>query len=168
MEAVNGDQLLSTGQAAEVLGCSRQHVVDLCSSGQLAYVSVGTHRRIRRTDVEAFLRPALRRDEERSLWLHQVVAGRLATDTAGVMATAHANMRRLRQVHPDDMAARWLDRWEELLEAGPDAVFEALTSRARWAIELRQNSPFAGVLTTEERQAVLNSFRTHWQDAHAA
>ncbi|MPY81460.1 MAG: helix-turn-helix domain-containing protein, partial [Actinophytocola sp.] len=43
MEHMNGEQLLSTGQAAEVLGCSRQHVVDLCSSGQLPYVTVGTH-----------------------------------------------------------------------------------------------------------------------------
>ena len=165
---MNGEQLLSTGQAAEVLGCSRQHVVDLCSSGQLPYVTVGTHRRIRRTDAEALLRPALRRDEERSLWLHQVVAGRLATDTTRVMAAAHANMRRLREIHPDGMAARWLDHWDELLDAGPDAVFEALTSRARWAIELRQNSPFAGVLTTEERQAALSAFRTHWKTDHAA
>ncbi|GAA5121836.1 helix-turn-helix domain-containing protein [Haloechinothrix salitolerans] len=165
---MNDKQLLSTGQAAEVLGCSRQHVVDLCSSGQLPYVTVGAHRRIRRADAEAFLQPPLRRDEERSLWLHQVVAGRLATDTASVMETAHENMRHLRHVHPDGMATRWLDHWEELLNAGPDAVFDALTSRARWAIELRQNSPFAGVLTTKERQAALNSFRTHWKTDHAA
>jgi len=58
-----------------------------------------------------------------------------------------------------------LDCGEELLDDGPDAVFEALTSRARSAIELRQNSPFAGVLTTKERQAALNSFRTHWKTA---
>jgi len=73
-----------------------------------------------------------------------------------------------REVHPEGMTAGWLDRWEEILRAGPDAVFEALTSRAEWAVELRQNSPFAGVLSPEERQAALDSFRAHWRSVHAA
>ncbi|MQA63714.1 MAG: helix-turn-helix domain-containing protein [Actinophytocola sp.] len=162
------EELLTTGRAAKLLGCSRQHVVDMCTSGALPYVSMGTHRRIRRVDVEAFLRVPMRREQERSLWLHQAVAGRLAMDTVGVMAAAEANLLRMREVHPDGMTARWLDRWDELLRTGPDAVFEALTSRAEWAIELRQNSPFAGVLGPQERHATLESFRAHWRTAHAA
>jgi excisionase family DNA binding protein len=162
------DELLSTGQVARLLGCSRQHVVDLCTLGALPYVSVGTHRRIRRSDVERLAGGTLRRDQERSLWLHRVVSGRLAMETAPVMEAAAKNLRPLREVHPEGMTARWLDRWEEILRAGPDAVFEALTSRAEWAVELRQNSPFAGVLTPAERQAALDSFRGHWRRAHAA
>jgi excisionase family DNA binding protein len=30
-----GTELLTTGQAAKLLGCSRQHVVDLCERGRL-------------------------------------------------------------------------------------------------------------------------------------
>jgi excisionase family DNA binding protein len=48
----SGD-LLTTGEVAQVLGCSRQHVVDPCRRGDLPFVSVGAHRRVRRADVEA-------------------------------------------------------------------------------------------------------------------
>jgi hypothetical protein len=51
---------------------------------------------------------------------------------------AWENLQRLRKAHRDGTATRWLDRWEEILAAGPDAVFEALTSPAGWAVELRQ------------------------------
>jgi len=165
---VTGEELLSTGQVARLLGCSRQHVVDLCLAGALPYVSVGTHRRIHRADAERLAGGRLTRDQGRSLWLHRAVAGRLAMDTEPVMAAAAANLRRLRDVHPNGMTARWLDRWEDVLRAGPDAVFEALTSPTEWAIELRQNSPFAGVLTPSEREAALESFRAHWRRGHAA
>ncbi|MEA2025318.1 MAG: excisionase family DNA-binding protein, partial [Chloroflexota bacterium] len=43
--------LLTTGQAAMLLGTTRQHVVDLCSRGVLPFAMVGTHRRVRRDDV---------------------------------------------------------------------------------------------------------------------
>lgn len=160
--------LLTTGQAATVLGCSRQHVVDLCESGALSFVTVGTHRRVRRADVDALAGRVLTRDQERSLWLHRAVAGRLVTDTEDVLNTATRNLRRLAQVHPSGMAARWLRRWEEILAHGVDGVFEALTSSAGWAVELRQNSPFAGVLSESERATALSSFRAHWNRDHAA
>lgn len=165
---MTSDDLLSTGEVARLLGCSRQHVVDLCSQEKLPYISVGTHRRVRRADAIRLSGHPLRRDQERSLWLHRAVAGRMAADPTGVIARAGQNLRRLRQVHTDGASSGWLDRWENLLGAGPDAVFDALTSPAEWAVELRQNSPFAGVLESAERQAVLASFREHWQETHAA
>lgn len=165
---MTSDDLLSTGEVARLLGCSRQHVVDLCSQGKLPYVSVGAHRRVRRADAIRLSGASLRRDQERSLWLHRAVAGRMAADPTGVIDRARQNLRRLREVHADGASADWLDRWERLLEAGPDAVFDALTSPAEWAVELRQNSPFAGVLEPAERQAVLASFREHWRESHAA
>ncbi len=165
MESVD---LLTTGQVARLLGCSRQHVVDLCTSGALPYVSVGTHRRIRRLDAEALRGGKPRREQEQSLWLHRAVAGRLATDCPSVMALARSNLSQLREVHPSGNATAWLRRWDEVLDSGPDAVFEALLSRAEWAVELRQNSPFAGALSTEERQQILRSFRGHWRNSTVA
>jgi hypothetical protein len=55
-------------------------------------------------------------------------------------------------------ARRWLAEWEKLLDGPLDGVLEALTSRAPRARELRQNSPFAGVLTEDERERVLAGF----------
>ena len=52
----------------------------------------------------------------------------------------------------------WLDRWQTVLDTGPEAVLDTLASRAPDAIELRQNSPFAGVLPEAERRAVLKAF----------
>jgi len=48
-----GDQLLTKGEVAKTLRSLRQRVVDLCRSGHLSFVTVGTHRRIRRRHPEA-------------------------------------------------------------------------------------------------------------------
>jgi excisionase family DNA binding protein len=166
--AVRERDLLTTSEAAVLLRSSRQHVVDICERGLLPYVKVGAHRRLRRADVEAILRPELTRDQLKALWLHRAVAGRLVQDPDAVLAKAATNLERLRQVHPDGMAARWLDRWRVVLDAGVEAVLDMLASRAPEAIELRQNSPFAGVLPETERQAVLAAFADRWRSAHAA
>jgi excisionase family DNA binding protein len=162
------DDLISTGEAARLLGCSRQHVVDLCLQGVLPFVSVGSHRRIRRADVTALTRRELTRDQERSLWLHRVVAGRLALDPDAVLAQARKNLQHLRRVHPGGMTAQWLAEWQKILDTDQDAVFSALTSPSAHAAELRQNSPFAGVLSAQDREAALQAFRGHWRRAHAA
>src|SRR6185312_10140439 len=67
---------LTTGEVAKLLGTSRQQVVNLCERGDLPFVMVGKHRRVERNAVEALLRPKpeLRRDQLKSLWLHQAIA----------------------------------------------------------------------------------------------
>ncbi|GAA1407034.1 helix-turn-helix domain-containing protein [Catellatospora coxensis] len=162
MESGHHD-LLTTTEAAALLRSSRQHVVDLCERGILPFVRVGTHRRLDRADVLALLRPELTRDQLKSLWLHRAVAGRLVADPDKVLADAAENLRRLKRVHPDGMAAMWLERWRQVLDTGVEAVLEVLTSRSRDAAELRQNSPFAGVLPESTRQAVLAAFAERWR-----
>jgi hypothetical protein len=129
---------------------------------------VGTHRRLRRGDVERLLQPNLTRDQLKALWLHRAVAGRLVRYPDRVLARARTNLGRLKEVHPRGMAAQWLDRWQVVLDSGTEAVLDALTSRAPFAIELRQNSPFAGVLTETERRDVLAAFGARWREEHAA
>jgi excisionase family DNA binding protein len=158
-------ELVSTGRAASILGTSRQHVVDLCAGGQLAYSSVGTHRRVRLDDVlrlKEGQKPAgkLTREQIRSLWLHQAVARRIVIDPERTLRRARANLRRLKAAHPRGVAARWLGEWERLLDGPVDESLEALTSRSERGCELRQNSPFAGVLTQRERGRILENFRS--------
>lgn len=151
-----------------MLGCSRQHVVNLCDSGRLAFVrDGGTHRYVRRSDVLALARRPLTREQEQSRWLHAAVAGHLVAEPGAVLDRARENLGRFSAVHAGTMAAYWLGMWREALDAGPDQVLSVLVSDTAEAAEMRQNSPFTGILPPGERRAVLESFRAHWRAGHA-
>ena len=155
--------LVSTGVAARLLGVSRQHVVNLCDRGLLTHVRIGSHRRVIASSLDDLVGPRLSRDQERSLWLHPAVAGRLVTDPDGVLSVASENLRAWRGVHRSDGVAQgWLDRWASIVDDGPDRVLSVLTSRSAEGSELRQNSPFAGVLDDTTRREVVRAFARDW------
>jgi excisionase family DNA binding protein len=151
-------ELIRTGTAAKILGTSRQHVVDLCTRGSLRCHGTGVHRRLDRREVEALVDRARTRDDRQSAWLHLAVAGRVARDPRSAIEKARANLRTMRSAHRGRNP--WLDRWERLFDAGPEAVVGALVANTPESVELRQNSPFAGVLTDRERRLALNAFRS--------
>lgn len=157
-----GDELLTTGEAAKILNCTRQHVVDLCDRGDLPYTTVGTHRRISRKNVEALKTRTdrLSRDERRSLWLAYVVAGRIATEPDRTIGDALGHLDKMRP-SARGQARKWLDEWERILNGPVDQVLAALTDRSLRGRELRQNSPFAGTLTDEHRRTALEAWRSH-------
>jgi excisionase family DNA binding protein len=164
------DDLLTTGEVAELLRCSRQHVVDLCDRNVLPCVRVGVHRRIPRREVEALIGPPERREDERSLWLNHAFAAKLVADPAGIIERAKERLQRLRSSHSDGRSDVWFDRWQVALDAGPDAVLAIMTGRSDQAATMRSTSPFSGLglLTDEERERVLNAFREHWYSSHRA
>lgn len=163
------DDWLSTGDVAQMLGVSRQHVVDLCDRGELACTKVGTHRRIRRTDAVRMAKPRITREQERSLWLHRALLGALMADPRGVLQTARENISRWKTQHrPDGMSVRYLDEWQRLIDDGVDEVVTVLTGLDEVSCELRQNSPFAGILPDDQRRRVLRSFRDHWEREHGS
>ena len=95
------------------------------------------------------------------MWLHRAVAGKLACDPERVLERARRNLDRLERVHAEGMSRRWLDGWRTLVEEGPEAVMRVLVEDSAEAIELRQNSPFAGVVSNDERLAILRGSRSH-------
>lgn len=164
---VDSEDLIRTGEAAVLLGCSRQHVVDLCDSGRLPVVrGGGSHRHVRRSDVLAMARRPLTREQEQSRWLHAAIASRLVAEPDVVLGRARDNLDRFSAVHAGTMASHWLALWRDALDAGPDQVLTVLVSEAPQAAEMRQNSPFTGILPPDERRAVLESFRRHWRAGH--
>jgi excisionase family DNA binding protein len=157
-------ELLTTGQVATLLGTTARHVVNLCLRGELPYTMAGTHRRIRRVDALALAgRPAanqggpLTDDQLRSLWLHRAAAGLIARDPVGALTQAKAAAEQLLARAPD--GASWLRDWLGIIARGPEAVMRAMTSIDPLARELRQNSPFLGLLSDEERRAILAAFQ---------
>ena len=155
-----GDDPLTTGEAARLLATSRQHVVDLCNAGDLPCQMVGKHRRVSRHDGEALRTGSARvtKDQLRSLWLAHAVAARIVEEPDAVLGQARANLERLLRSSARGSARVWLQQWQELLDGPIEDVLEALTSRSPRSRELRQNSPFAGVLSEEQRRIVLSGF----------
>ena len=161
------NEWLTTGEAASMLGVSRQHVVDLCDRGELSFSRAGTHRRIRRSDAQRMLEPQLTREQEKSLWLHRALLGPLMIDPTIVLEQARENIQRWPPRHrAAGMAASYLTQWQELLDGGVDEIVDVLVGTDERSSELRQNSPFAGVLSDEDRRHVLASFRDHWDREH--
>jgi excisionase family DNA binding protein len=158
--ALDPDELLTTGEAASLLNSSRQHIVDLCDRGDLPHTTVGRHRRVQRGDVEALLTRTerLTRDQRRSLWLAYAIAGRIVEEPEQARAVARANLLKS-QATARGQARRWLEYWARLLDGPIDRLLDALTSRSPRGRELRQNSPFAGLLRPDEREQVLESWR---------
>lgn len=155
-----GDRLLTTGEAAKILNSSRQHVVDLCDRGELPFVTVGTHRRVRQSDIDAIRTRTvhLTRDQERSLWIAYAVAGHIVNDPFTALILARNNLTVM--LKSDRGQARiWLDEWEKLIDGSVENLLAMLTSRSPRARELRQNSPFSGLLTEEQRNQVTDSWK---------
>lgn len=98
----------------------------------------------------------LTREERRSLALHFAIARRLAADPAAVLALARQNLARMRAHGGPEH--RLLREWETALDRPIDALLPALTDPREWARELRQVTPFAGVLSVGERAAVYRRF----------
>lgn len=98
--------------------------------------------------------PALTREDRRSLAFHRLIAQRLLHDPEAVRAKARQNLGVMRQANDDGSADRYFDRWGALIE-GPEAeLVSVLLDPGASARDLRQVTPFAGVLTPDERAAV--------------
>ena len=68
---------------------------------------------------------------------------------------ARANLARWRQQNGGVLAPAH-EEWERVLRfLTPDQIADFLVSRAPMAARLSQSSPFAGVLTEDEREAIL-------------
>jgi transcriptional regulator with XRE-family HTH domain len=99
----------------------------------------------------------LTRSERRSLALHEAVLMRLLEDPDAVRALARRNLVMMGEAAP--AASPYLQQWQTLLDGPLADLAVVLVSPAADARELRQNSPFAGVLDAVERNRALTATR---------
>ncbi|MBT9258270.1 MAG: hypothetical protein KM310_00730 [Clostridiales bacterium] len=104
--------------------------------------------------------------EDRSIRFHQLVAEKLRADPQGVLAKARRNLAHMRQEHGPNFEY-YAARWEALLDGPLDALLAVLTFPDEAARALRQYTPFAGVLSPQERWAAFRQFVTDWRTRHA-
>lgn len=58
----------------------------------------------------------------------------------------------------------WIDDWSQLLDGPIETLLATLTDPPLRGREVRQNSPFAGLLGDDERAAII----AHWRDHSSA
>lgn len=104
--------------------------------------------------------PTHRDIDARSLAMHQLVAEKIRRDPA-LLERAKKTLARWRgMVCPASQP--YLVEWERLLERGIEPCLAVATENSQRAAALRQSSPFAGLLTNQERFTFLRD----WKRAH--
>jgi hypothetical protein len=94
--------------------------------------------------------------DQRSLAFHEAVAAKLA-QRPELVEVARTNVERWLRRGPVPA----LTEWQDLLDREPlDRILAILRSPTETARRLRQSSPFAGVLTAAERQAILSEYES--------
>ncbi len=100
--------------------------------------------------------PRWTRVEEKSLAIHRQIAARLLQDPVPTITKARINLERLHRADRGN-AGYWLNEWDTLLDRPTDEIVTAMLARTQHGIDLRQMTPFAGVLTDAERRTALRS-----------
>ena len=96
--------------------------------------------------------------DARSLAMHCRIAQKISRDP-DLLNKARENLRRW-IAKSDGRKTRYLREWEQILERPWPAIAELITSMSEEATRIRSSSPFAGVLTEDERNQVYAAFRT--------
>ncbi|WP_448003348.1 hypothetical protein [Agromyces bauzanensis] len=102
--------------------------------------------------------PFARREDRVAYELHRAVAKRLLEDREAVIAKVPEQVERMR-THARGGANRLLDEWLELSTAPLGTIVETLLGEDEHAMDMRQTSPFMGVLTEAERLAAIDRAR---------
>lgn len=107
-------------------------------------------------DVVVSFVPSLTREDRRSLALHQAIAEKLRRDPEVVLERARRNLRQMIDLHPG--ARPLLEDWVQILERPLEEIVDVMVDPRPHARELRQVTPFAGVLSAAERARVYSDF----------
>lgn len=149
---------LTQSKLAELGGTSQPTIAAYESGAKVP--SLRTLRRLAGAagfELELGVTSPLTREERRSLYLHRAIVRVLVEDPGVVIERARSNLLRMSELHSG--AKDLLDEWGRLLDGSIDVLVETLTSMRPRARELRQVTPFAGVLSAAERASVYRGFR---------
>lgn len=98
-----------------------------------------------------------RLENQRMFEVHKAIIQKLDQDPQIVIAKGLAGCRLLASRSPSPMALKWIGLWQQALTAGPAAVTHLALRDDDLGHDLRQMSPFFGVLSDQERVQALGS-----------
>jgi hypothetical protein len=94
--------------------------------------------------------------DERSLAFDRLIASKLRMDPT-LVEKARSNLSRW-LLTADASVRPVFQKWRNLLDGPMDLLLSTLESPEEHATQLRQSSPFCGILTREERTRILQEF----------
>ena len=109
-------------------------------------------------ELDARFVPTLTREDRRSLTYHRAVVKKLQSNPEETIQRAQRNLKRLTNLQPH--AHKLLTQWSDWLDLPLAILSEQITDPAELGRDMRQVSPFAGVLSAAERTRALMQFRS--------
>jgi hypothetical protein len=109
----------------------------------------------------------MQRSDRRKLEYHRVVVDHLNRDEARVRRIGLENVAKIRSLYlAPNRANEWIDEWEELLCGPREALATACLEPGEHGNDMRQMTPFAGVITQDERMIAVARARecSEWCD----
>jgi transcriptional regulator with XRE-family HTH domain len=101
--------------------------------------------------------PPLTREDLRSLAYHMAIIGKLKIAKASILTKARKNLEAMAKSHPH--GAPLFKRWRQWLDFPLDDLINLCLDPGLLARDMRQVTPFAGVLNAKERLHVIKGFR---------
>ena len=95
--------------------------------------------------------------DARSLAMHCKITQKISRDP-DLLDKARANLERWRAKSADP-PPQYLHEWHEILNRPWPEIAEIITSMSDDATRLRSSSPFAGILSADEREQIYAAFR---------
>ncbi len=100
-----------------------------------------------------------RQEDLRSIAFHRAIANKLR-DNPALLNVAFENIERWKRLGYARSSWVLLDKWQVLLRGSFDELLSKMTEDSDTMQQLRQSTPFAGILTNAERSEVIEQTRS--------
>lgn len=151
-----------TQQALAVRAGTSQPTIALYESGAKS-PTVATLQRLASSlglELVVTYAPPLKREDHRSLTYHHAVAKILRQDSVSAIKRAKRTLAKMSKDHPG--VKPLFDRWRVWLDLPTEELISRMLDPGMMAREMRQVTPFAGLLEPKERVRILKRFRKEY------